>query len=348
MTDNRKNVVWTELELGKIAAFMLVAMARDPALSLLKAVRSAQDSLGPGRQRNIQAWSMVEPKVGPVLDAMRKARAQGIPATVDLPSNQSAQSADAVTAAKAAKASTAASVSTGPEPLPSNAGPEQDLPLESIVAPQSASASASASDPQSADASPHDPSPPTSPTSPAPPAPPAALRASASATLSAHAPAPAPSNLPIAADPLQFEAALLVALQSPMVEQALADLMGAAMARAFERFSASHSGGALAEDPPRDGRTGTSDVRVLVAGFPDSQAKAMVSALDSQFDVRLWKPHQTPQMLDAAARICVLAIVPEEAPEDFQEHLVGLGLQVLRHEGSVGRLAGRVTEALVR
>lgn len=351
MAEIRKNVVWTDREMTQIARFMIDAMARDGQLSLLQAVRLAQDSLGKGRQRNIQAWSMVEPKIGPKLDGLRSA---GGPAGA-----AAAQTSEAsAEVASAESVSDTVAVKTDPEPRSSRSTLEpqpvideldaldiSSLPpmrvfIHGVLQPDDEIATAAQ--------------------------PPAMSPSDALGELPTVASSPVPSREPVmpfpepsrrsekpfaeplkptpALDPLQFEAALLVAFQSPVVERALADLMGAAMAQAFARFTASQGNPAPAEEAQRT--PGVTQGRVLVAGFPDSQAKAMVSAMEGAFEVRVWKAHQTPQMLAASARICTLAIVPEDAPDDFQEHLAGLGLKVLRHEGSVGRLAERVSDAL--
>lgn len=403
MADIRKNVVWTDREMTRIAQFMIDAMARDGQLSLLQAARLAQDSLGKGRQRNIQAWSTVEPKIGPKLTALRSSSAPQDTAVAHAASGNT-HDPESVSAATSTEVSCTAEAAVDPEP---QAPAPQDLP---VVANDSEAQASQALQPATSAAvseahgtswlkgelrsvaeslalggeeetdltpNPGEDSQVAGPGLPPPQAPgveslnvaadgmaietspkPAhvtALRAAPQTAVLAQkpeTPSPKPVNQAkgrqIALDPLQIEAALLVALQSPVISRALVDLMGASMAQAFARFSASVNGSVDSEPvqrvPPE------AQGRVLVAGFSDGQARAMVSALeDAQegpFEVRVWKAHQTPQMLETSARICALAVIPEDAPDEFQEHLAGLGIKVLRHEGGVGRLAERVGHAL--
>lgn len=171
----------------------------------------------------------------------------------------------------------------------------------------------------------------------------------------APAPAGAPQPNNAASGPTQFatvsagspqvalalEAAMLAALQSPAVADALVEVFGRAMAKAFSRMSG--EGRPQVEEavsPPRR------EQRVLLAGFPTPQVKSLEDVLRRSFDVRVWRPGQGPQLFETLAGMCSVAVIPEASGEDVDEALRRFQLQILRHEGSAERLAERLEEAV--
>lgn len=281
-----KRVFWTDDEKERIGARMHEVLVADPALSLIQAVRLAQQVLPEDRQREIIAWSVVQANIEPQLE---KARA-------------------------AASTQTLQSPAPSPPPLP--AAVPSSAPAPSAEA---AAASESLSEaPAPADAGPS-----TGDSAPA------SLAQAAVAALQ-----------PLTADPLQLEAAWLVALQSPAVEACLVDLFGRAMSKAFAQLNADKP--ASVQEPAAPAVEG----RVLLAGFPASVVKPLEDALSGLCEVRVWKPGQSQQLFETTARICRLAVIPEGMGDEAEDFLRSLSLKVLRHEGGAGRLVEKVQEAL--
>ena len=142
----------------------------------------------------------------------------------------------------------------------------------------------------------------------------------------------------VAADPARIEAALIVALQSPVVEEALVELFTRTMAKALLRVGAGDSRPAAhpVRQPPAR--------RVLLAGFPEAQQKALTEALGASFEVRSWKPANGPQLFEALARLCKTVVFPEDADDEVDAGLRDMDVRVIRHAGNASRLIERIGE----
>lgn len=141
-------------------------------------------------------------------------------------------------------------------------------------------------------------------------------------------------------DLLATEAVLIAAAQSPAVERAFEEMMFRAMFRAAARVAAEEKN--AAPTPVAFG----GQTRVLVAGFGSNDVRAMESVLGEAFELRSWLPRQGPQMFDTLAKVCSVAIVPEESGDDVDEALKQYKLRVIRHEGNPSRLPERLSSLL--
>jgi hypothetical protein len=144
----------------------------------------------------------------------------------------------------------------------------------------------------------------------------------------------------VTVDPLVIEAALVAALQSPAVEEALVDLFARTMSKALLRASTGGDGRAVPAHPPRP----PSAQRVLLAGFPEPQQKALVDALSASFEVRSWKPVNGPQLFQTLARLCKVVVFPEDADDEVDAGLKDMDVRVIRHAGNTSRLIERIEE----
>jgi hypothetical protein len=140
-------------------------------------------------------------------------------------------------------------------------------------------------------------------------------------------------------DPAVIEAALLTALQSPALEEALVELFSRTMAKALLRVGSVDSRHATAPSP-----RSPSTRRVLLAGFAEAQQKALTETLGESFDVRSCKPANGPQAFQALARLCRTVVFPEEADDDVEAGLRGMDVRVIRHAGNASRLIERLGE----
>jgi hypothetical protein len=287
MADIQTRVRWNEEEKGALAADMARLQAADHNLSLLDALRAAQQLLPAERRRDIKAWSIVEPLLGPKLAALRDG-------------SKSLRSEGAEEISRAALPSEATASAAG-MPLqsvePSVDGSERNLPA--ATPPEAALDNGRLAD----------------------------------AFVSA---APGQPRQLSAFEPLRIEAALVAALESPVVEAALVKLFSRAMSDAFAKMSAGDKTDSY-EVPQQPSR------RVLLAGFGAPQAKSLEEALE-RFEVRVWKPGQGQQLFETLASICSVAVIPESTSDDVDESLKAFSLKVLRHEGSPSRLAERIEE----
>lgn len=132
-----------------------------------------------------------------------------------------------------------------------------------------------------------------------------------------------------------LESALVVALQSPAVEDAFAKVVGRAVARAVDERGQ--------EASRQSSEANRGDQRVLLAGFPAQMAKGLEDELRSKFDVRKWSPAQGMQVFETLTKLCNVAVIPEDSDDEIGDVLKGRALTVLRHEGSTARLADRLS-----
>lgn len=133
----------------------------------------------------------------------------------------------------------------------------------------------------------------------------------------------------------KIEAAFLAALQSPALEDAISDLFARSLTRAVAR---ENSGSTLTDaEPVRQAP------RVLLAGFAQSLTRGLEEGLRPLFDVRSWRPNQSPQLLDTLVGMCSVAVIPEEADDEMSDALRQRDLLVIRHEGSPARLIDRLS-----
>lgn len=138
-------------------------------------------------------------------------------------------------------------------------------------------------------------------------------------------------------DPLMVEAALLAALQSPAVSQALVGLFSRTMSEAFSRLSERGAPEAVAaSDAP------TRDARVLLAGFSTPETGVLEENLRSRYDVRTWRPTQGPQLFETLVKLCRIAVLPKETDDEVDAALKARGVVVLRHEGAATKLLERL------
>jgi hypothetical protein len=151
---------------------------------------------------------------------------------------------------------------------------------------------------------------------------------------------PVSAAAPVTVDPLVIEAALVAALQSPVVEEALVDLFARTMSKALVRASTGGDGRAVPAHAPRQ----PSAQRVLLAGFPEPQQKALVDALSASFEVRSWKPVNGPQLFQTLARLCKVVVFPEDADDEVDAGLKEMDVHVIRHAGNTSRLIERIEE----
>jgi hypothetical protein len=177
-----------------------------------------------------------------------------------------------------------------------------------------------------------------------------ALDAQAEAvTAAAHAPAVAaapvapPQVVPgLSPDTLMAEAAFVAALRSPAVESALVEVFGRAMSKAFARLS---ERGAAADEPetatPKHAQS-----RALLAGFAAPMAKGLEEGIHSLCEVRVWRPNQGPQLFETLAKVCNVAVVPDEMDDEVVSDLRARNLIVIRHSGSAAKLYDRLEQVL--
>lgn len=145
-----------------------------------------------------------------------------------------------------------------------------------------------------------------------------------------------------------FEAALLAALDSPAViarltslaEQALADALTAALAKA-SAVGTLDGGASTARNPanmpPRP--------KVLVVGLTAEQGQALANQTRRAVELRFWRPGETREQLQSVARSCQLIMLMSEAVDsDVDAFLESLPVKLLRHSGSVARLRDRLVE----
>ncbi|WP_156901918.1 hypothetical protein [Azohydromonas australica] len=150
----------------------------------------------------------------------------------------------------------------------------------------------------------------------------------------------APAAASVTLDPLVIEAALVAALQSPAVEEALVELFSRTLSKALLRATAGGDAGTVQAHPPRQ----ASARRVLLAGFPEPQQKALADALSASFEVRSWKPTSGAQLFQTLARLCKIVVFPEDADEEVDAGLKDMDVRVIRHAGNTSRLIERIEE----
>lgn len=322
-------VRWDNDELTALAAEMAAVLQANPATPLLSALRTAQErALKPERQREIKAWSVVEGRLGALLrEARDKINAQG-------PTSDGQGSGQAATDGRATEAVKGEETADAPVPgdaheVQSAGGAEGSAVEAADHATPEASGAALGCDAVVDRQVPMD-------------APSGGIAMGRPSEAQAErepgqAQAPQAEGLLGAKLASVLEAALLVALQSPQVEEAFAKVIGRAMGRATAQ------NGAQAHDEPELGRA---TQRVLLAGFPGQMAKGIESELRGHFDVRSWTPGQGPQVFDALTRLCSVAVIPEEAEEEMGDVLKKRDMQVLRHTGSPKRLVERLSTML--
>lgn len=143
----------------------------------------------------------------------------------------------------------------------------------------------------------------------------------------------------VALDPLQIEATFLAALQSSVVESALVKLFARTLSKALAQASAGQLHPASAPSPRPSAAQ-----RVLLAGFPEAQQKALAQALGTRFDVRTWKPSSGPQLLETLVRMCGTVVFPEDADDEAEASLRDRNVRVIRHAGNASRLIERIEE----
>ena len=348
MSESRKRVFWTEEEKDIVGQRVYEAMEADPSIGHMQAFRMAQFALPEDRRREILAWSVVEVALQPRIQAAQlrakeqskdSAQAQeGVHAATDNASAQvpSEPSADRSAAEVRVEGSLIETFSEGS--LSASSGQGNALG-DSTDVDNTATASRSAVSKVVITDSQKDASPPVG--QGATTRVPSATKEEPSTSTSPATSEALETTRGPAFDPLQLEAAWLVTLQSPLVEQALVELMSKAMTRAFSTLSAGDTFEASRHAPK-----GSPEVRVLVAGFDSSRSGAIEQALEETCEVRIWKPGQPQQVFETLAKICTVAVIAESMPEEVDEFLKSRGVVVLRHEGSPGRLAERIVEAL--
>jgi hypothetical protein len=366
MEEKQSRVRWDDQELNRLAAVMAPRLLADPQLHPLDAVRAAQGCLEPHRRRELKAWSLVEGRLQPKLDeALARLRA--------LPAQPAADEAPLQPSDAASLADESVDVSDAPSlpavPLEADAAvPDAGradalTSKEAIDEVQVHSSEADVAEPATAQEPGHSLDLFGAPTAPHDTAPanavatqPLAERAEARAPAAsgsrgvvesvaeASAPGqrsePVPAAAPVTVDPLVIEAALVAALQSPAVEEALVDLFARTMSKALVRATTGGDGRAVPAHAPRQ----PSAQRVLLAGFPEPQQKALVDALSESFEVRSWKPVNGPQLFQTLARLCKVVVFPEDADEEVDAGLKDMDVRVIRHAGNTSRLIERIEE----
>lgn len=360
-------VRWNDEELGQLAAVMAPRLLAEPGLHPLEAVRAAQECLDPARRRELKAWSLVEGRLQPKLDeALAGLRGGSSSPMADgrqlRPSEPKASALDSVDPADAQPSEGApmpvaaapetgsaeasgANASSEAQPGPPGHGGEataaqrdvQDLGhsaglFDDPVAPAAPASAEAATDGRHAD---------DGETNAAPAGEPSGRSAPAAAPPSAakHDKTAATPAI-VTLEPPQIEAALLAALQSSAVEDALVELFARTMSKALGQASAGepHPASAPAARPAMA-------QRVLLAGFPEAQQKVLTEALGARFDVRSWKPTNGPQLFETLVKLCKVVVFPEDADDDAEADLKARDVRVIRHAGNASRLIERL-EAL--
>jgi hypothetical protein len=319
-------VRWDQDELTALAAEMAVVLKANPATGMLSALRTAQERvLQPDRQREIKAWSVVEGRLGALL---RDAQAKSNAGPTELQSQGGGQAAtDGVaTEAVIGDGTAEAQMPGGAHEVQIAGGAEGSAVEAADHATHEASGAAVALD--------------------------AAVDRQVpmgvpSGGTAMGKPSEAQAEREPGPDPAQqaegllgaklasvLEAALLVALQSPQVEDEFAKVLGRAMGRATAQNGV--------QEHAEQGTTKVMQ-RVLLAGFPGQMAKGIESELREHFDVRSWTPGQSAQVFDTLTRMCSVAVIPEEAEDEMGDVLKKRDMQVVRHTGSAKRLAERLS-----
>lgn len=295
---------WSVDELEMVAGAVAKLRAANPVLTLLDAVREAQNVLPEDRRREIKQWAAVK-RLEPILERLEAEKAAGV------------QPQAAGGAAGAAGASGAPGLADKPADDPDQAA-------------GSADASAPADSP--------------TPALPIPSTDLALLDDSAIAeTPSARGPrepqAGESGEVASAFDPRAVEEALLTALKSPAIEAALTELLARILASVLPKGVP--AGPLVAAS---SASKGSDFVKVLVAGFAETEQRLLQSTLSPLFDVRVWRQTQGPQVFAASAKLCDIAVVPEGVDDEVEETLRGMDVKVVRHEGNPDRLLERVSE----
>lgn len=136
------------------------------------------------------------------------------------------------------------------------------------------------------------------------------------------------------------EASLLAALHSSAEANALVELFSKSMAEAFSRMS---ERGSQPQGPvaPR-----STNARVLLAGFAPNVAKGLEDSIRALCDVRSWRPAQGPQLFETLAKMCNVAVIPDEMDDEVDSDLRSRNLLVIRHGGSSAKLLERLESVL--
>ena len=330
MEEKQSRVRWDDQELSRLAAIMAPRLLADPGLHPLDAVRAAQECLEPTRRRELKAWSLVEgrlqPKLEEALAGLRGLPPQPVAAPqADIAEAGALGPADQVGEAVETHGIDGAIAEPGTAPA---AGQGFDLfgdqPALQASVSVSASAKSGAGESEATATPVHAPSGNVECAAKAPPA-------------TGHG-KPMHTAASVTADPARIEAALIVALQSPVVEEALVELFARTMTKALLRVGAGDSRpvGYPVRPPAAQ--------RVLLAGFPEAQQKALTEALGTSFDVRSWKPTNGPQLFEALARLCKTVVFPEDADDEVDAGLKDMDVRVIRHAGNASRLIERIEE----
>jgi hypothetical protein len=368
MEEKQSRVRWDDQELSRLAAIMAPRLLADPQLHPLDAVRAAQDCLEPHRRRELKAWSLVEGRLQPKLDEAL-ARLRTLPAQRDADAGPlqpgdaaslvgevvdvcDAPSLPAVSREALAAVPDAGSAKADALGSDEASGEDQARSSEAdVVEPATVQEGGHSLDLFGTPTAPHDEAPANVVTAQS-----LAERVEAKASAAsgsdgavesaAGAPAPGQRGEPVPAtaavtmDPLVIEAALIAALQSPAVEEALVELFARTMSQALQRASTGGDGRAAPAHPPRQ----PSAQRVLLAGFPEPQQKALADALSAGFEVRSWKPTHGPQLFQTLAKLCKIVVFPEDADDEVDAGLKDMDVRVIRHAGNTSRLIERIEE----
>jgi hypothetical protein len=309
MSDTASRVRWNDEEKTALAQEMARLLQGDPQLHLLQAVRQAMDNCPAVRKREVKAWSVVQGALEDKLSLAQQELAGQLPTAKGQGSSAAVPvvSADRTSEVRESEQPSELAVPTS---LPS--------PLPS---------------PRAAPAEPHS-------------------GATASAPLAERAAQAGEAAL-------RMESVLLAALQSPLVQTALTELFDRALSNTLAKARAqlAQATQTAQASPGESTRAHVShqpqedhllhEAKILLAGFTGAQAKTLEDSLRSSFDVRVWKPGQSPQLFQTLAGLCRIAVIPEEADDEVGDALRNLDVQVVRHEGSPHRLAARLEEVIV-
>jgi hypothetical protein len=368
MEDKQSRVRWDDQELSQLAAVMAPRLLADPQLHPLDAVRAAQTCLEPHRRRELKAWSLVEGRLQPKLDeALARLRTLPAPPAADEGPMQPGGAAPSVVEpadvcdAPSLPAMPVEILAAAPDASSANADAltsneaSDEVPARGSEVDGAESAAAQdcehSLDLFGTPTAAHDAAP-VNAVAEQPLAErvelqgPAASgsRGGVESAAGAAAPGQRGESVPAAAsvtlDPLVIEAALVAALQSPAVEEALAELFTRTMSKALQRASSAGDGRVAPAHPPRP----PSAQRVLLAGFPEPQQRALADALSASFEVRSWKPTSGPQLFQTLARLCKIIVFPEDADDEVDAGLKDMDVRVIRHAGNTSRLIERIEE----
>lgn len=295
---------WDDAELHTVALEM-VRLEKTSGMSELEAVRIAQQRLPVQRQREIKTWSVMQPRLQPKLDEIRRAQADLVDQALAPTSSMSEVPPEAV--------SSVAVANVAPAEVPPPITDATELPR--LVSPRQREANVPVS------------------------APSALVEPLMQAVQSSMAERSASAQEPALLDPLMVEASLIAALQSPAVLQALEDSFSQAMAKSFAKISSQVNQGSV--EPPRES-AGSREHRVLLAGFSPVTTREIETALQGHCEVRVWKPHQGLPLFQTLTKVCRVAVIPEEMDEDIDQDLRARNLVVIRHSGSASKLVERL------